>query len=341
MRNHGFTAPLRRIFVCVLSIASLALLAAVSSGSQARAAIGSQPKGNCSAKQISQGVNGICLLSNVYSGYTAQLPSGHWALGVTGTWIVPKISCPGDILEGNPRTAVWVGQFGSWTDLVDKSQKGKADAWLPQIGTLSRCLAGKAVYSIAWEMAADQTGYGNAAQDSLDCPGNKIYKLCSYTDFPSHPGKKMTIRPGDHVLASVGILTGNQPAPGAKAQPRKFQIYLDDMTTGVIADGSIETAKGASPVKVGLAQIIDQSGVIVEDEPGVPAFNGLAKFDSPIRITAYIAQWKQYRTTVNEWFLQRDYLKLVHHQLAQNGRPSGSMTGSSGMSWTVTWLRQY
>lgn len=235
----------------------------------------------------------------------------------------------------------------------------KGVGWLPQIGTVSYCWSGKPYYSIAWEMATIQGGdLGNGVQLSPDCPGNKIYKLCAYApgSYPGKPSDKMKINPGDQILASVGLLLpGKQTEPSEKSQPRKFQIYLDDMTTGFLADGYMVTAKGAKPVSVKLPDIIEQSGVIVEAQPSCSlsdifvyhsckyglTLNGLAKFTTPIRITAYIAQWKPYKTTVNEWVLQRDYLNLIHDQLAQNSAPSGSMTSPNGMSWAVTWLRQY
>jgi hypothetical protein len=318
----------------------------------------SQPKNTCSSQQTAPGVNGRCILNDTYSGYSAQLPDGYWALGVTGTWVVPQISsCPANVLNDHPRTAVWVGEWGSWAHLRLRSQGGKEDAWLPQIGTVSRCSNGNAIYSVGWEMASDKAGYGNSAQLSMDCPGDRFYKLCSYTDYPNNPSNSMTISPGDQILASVGIITTRKhPQSRGGRHVRKFQIYLDDETTGVIAVGHLKTAKGDSrTAKVRRAAIIKQGGVIVENEPSCSiadflilsckngdTFNGLAEFGTPIPITAYIAQWKQRRATVNEYVMQRGYFfNLIHHQLAQNSQPSGSMTGPNGMSWTVSWLRQY
>jgi hypothetical protein len=364
MSDRRFIQGSRRVWLSFATAVLLALFPVISMTSSASAAdVGAassaaQVKGNCAKQQVAKNVNGLCFEQGGYAGYSAQLPSGDWALGITATWTVPTIaSCPQNSANDHPRTAVWVGQWGGMQDLLPTSAGGKADSWLPQIGTLSRCVSGRAVYSIGWEMAADQSGYGNAAQVTMDCPGNTIYKLCAYADasYPNNPSNIMIINPGDQILASVGIVMGNQSEPSTKAQPRKFQIYLDDMTTGIIADGYLVTAKGAKPVNVSLPAIIDQSGVIVEDQPSCSlsdifvthtctnglTLNGLAKFTTPIKITAYIAQWKQYKATTNEWVLQRDYLGVIHDQLAQNSAPSGSMTGSSGMSWTVTWLRQF
>lgn len=359
----SFAAAVLVALFSVISMTASASAAHLGSGPSDRTAAqvahssAAQVKSNCAKNQITKGVNGLCMETEFYSGYSAQLPSGVWPLGITGTWTVPKVSCPQGVagaLNDKPRTAVWVGQWGSMEDIFP-AKGSTADAWLPQIGTASRCSFGKAIYSIAWEMATDQSQYGNAAQDTLACPGNKIYKLCAYASisYPKNPSDKMTINPGDRIRASVGIETGNQLEPSAKAAPRKFDIYLDDETTGVIADGYMVTAEGTKQVPVNLSKIIQQSGVVVEDEPGCdlskplcggegPTFNGLAKF-TPIKITAWIAQWKPYKTTVNEWVLQRDYLSIIHRQLAQNSAPSGSMDSAdgNGMSWTVTWLHQY
>jgi len=323
---------------------------------QTSAMTSKQPKNACSPKQVAPGVKGRCILNDTYSGYSAELPDGYWVLGVTGTWVVPKIStCPSGILNDHPRAAVWVGEWGSWADLRLKSEGGREDAWLPQIGTVSRCFNGKATYSVAWEMASEP-GYGNAAQLRMDCPGDKVYKLCAYANYPHNPSKNMAISPGDQILASVGIITGNHPQPPAGRQVRKFQIYLDDETTGVIAVGYMKTAKSnGKTTQVSLDAIVKQGGVIVEDEPSCSisdflhlncehgdTFNGLAKFQTAIPITVYIAQWKNLRATTTEWVMQRGYLfNLIHHQLARNSAPSGSMTGPNGMHWTVTWLRQY
>jgi len=92
-------------------------------------------------------------LTGNWSGYSGY-PVNGYVTDAEATWTVPSVTCPS---SGNPRAAIWVGMWGGTTSIEDHQ------AWLPQIGTESKCSGGKATYDAIWEM---ETNSGNPVCDS-------------------------------------------------------------------------------------------------------------------------------------------------------------------------------
>ena len=227
----------------------------------------------------------------------------------------------------------------------------RGTSWLPQIGTSSDCNlshSSGATYALTWEMYSEIAGAGNTIQYGLDCPGNKLYSLCGYQvrQPPYKKIKTMTIRPGDRINAAVDLLdTSANRQPGNHV--RRFEIRLTDLTTGEAASGGIATDR---PVQ--LSDIAQQGGTIVEDHPACglidflklncgpnTAFNGLAKFATPVEITDQVSLTSRLENLgYTEWLMLRNYGPL-QVQLAQIGAPTGSARGDrQGLRFSVTWL---
>ena len=203
-------------------------------------------------------------------------------------------------------------------------------AWLPQIGTDSRCDgAGVASYSLTWEMYSQVKGGGNRQHYGLDCPGDATYSLC---------GNLTSISPGDVVNAAVDF----EGPYTAKTVKRKFEIRLTDLTTGNFATGNIMTNK---PVPIG--NIAVQGGVIVENQPpcglvdllllncsvATLGENGLAHFANPITIgTVYTSVRGTARLHYYRWLMT-----LNGHRLAQD---SSLAIVDGTMNYNVKWRRQ-
>ena len=205
-----------------------------------------------------------------WAGVSAYPNSGDVS-DVEASWIVPKISCPAGSYS---RAAVWVGAWGGLTSIGDKT------AWLPQIGTDSQCVNGKAYYLLVWEMESFVTGGGNGAQDGYECDSYYCVKgnLPTGKDPFGGSGKVVFVHSGDSVSASVFDEDSSRPG----AARRTFYISLSDNTTNHYAAGTIKTN-----LAVPLANIARQAGVIVESNTvtnlfGIPLpisiFLGLAQF---------------------------------------------------------------
>jgi len=201
----------------------------------------------------------------------AAYPNTGYVTDAEASWTVPKVSCAAG---SNARAAVWVGAWGSNTSIDDKT------AWLPQIGTDSQCINGKAYYLLTWEMETHVTGGGNAAQDGYEC--NSYYCVKGSLPTGKDPfggsGKVVFVQPGDSVSASVF----NEDSSGSSAAHRTFYISLTDNKTGHYVAGTMKTN-----LTVPLADIARQAGVIVESNTATlenllgqtkTVFFGLAKF---------------------------------------------------------------
>jgi hypothetical protein len=205
----------------------------------------------------------------IWAGVSAYPNSGD-VTDVEASWIVPKISCAAG---SEARAAVWVGLWGSISSLA--AQTG----WLPQIGTDSVCINGKAYYLFVWEMFSQVTGGGNDAQYGYECDSYYCVSgnLPTGKDPFGRSGKVAFVHPGDSVSASVF----NEDSSGSGAARRTLYISLSDNTTNHYAAGTIKTN-----LAVPLANIARQAGVIVESNPSynlfgiipIPVYSGLAKF---------------------------------------------------------------
>jgi Peptidase A4 family len=247
-----------------------------------------------------------------YAGYAAY-PSVGYVMKVQAIWSVPSISCP---LLGLPRAAAWVGMWGGTTSI------NNGTAWLPQIGTVSQCVNGRASYVAFWEMATLVTGQGNAPQ--------------MLNSIPVHPN--------DTIVASVAFL-GPATFPNGYER-RKFELQIRDTTDNKSAVLYEETSAG-----VQLGSVIRQGGAVIEDEPPSSCSvqdlpdcsvaspfqwlgHGLAKFDPPVHFSKVIVSGRAGVTWKYFEYVMRD--GPGGSVLAQNS-PLGL---SNGMYYTITWKAQ-
>jgi hypothetical protein len=265
-----------------------------------------------------------------WAGYSAS-PIKGYVIDEEANWNVPAIKCPSSPVD-HPRADVWVGMWGSLPSMAKRIGKHThtPDAWVPQIGTDSRCDGlGLASYSLTWEMYSQVTGGGNGQQYGLDCPGDATYSLC---------GNLTSISPGDVVNAAVYF----EGPYTAKPAQRKFEIRLTDLTTGDYVTGNMRTNK---PVPIG--DIAAQGGVIVENEPpcglvdllllrclaSTVGENGLAHFADPVTIgTVYTSG-----NATTDLRYYRWEMILNGHALAQD---SPLAVVDDTMNFNVEWLRQ-
>jgi hypothetical protein len=256
-------------------------------------------------------------------------PNSGYVTDVEGSWIVPKVSCGAG---PNARAAVWVGMWGGITSIEDNI------AWLPQIGTDSQCINGKAYYLLAWEMKSDVTGGGNDAQDGYECDSYYCVKgnLPTGKDPFGGSGKVAFVHPGDAISASVF----NEDSSGSGVANRTFYISLSDNTTSHYAAGTIKTN-----LTVPLANIARQAGVIVESNTNIinlfgiikiPVFEGLAKF-APLSIGPVYVYGGSGGDSFFRWPMQSG-----SDQLANPGFPGIlAYKPSFVYDYTVTWQHTF
>jgi hypothetical protein len=256
-------------------------------------------------------VKATVLPYNNYAGYAAY-PSAGYVHKVQAIWSVPSISCPP---RGVPRAAAWVGMWGGTASINNQT------AWLPQIGTVSHCDKGKALYVAFWEMATGLRGQGNAPQILSSVP----------------------VHANDTIVASVTFV-GPTSFPNGY-QRRKFELTINNTTDHKAA--KLTVLSGG----VQLASIISQAGAVIEDEPpcsvwDLPDCNapikqwlghGLAEFSPPVHFSNVLVSaqsgaklpWKYYE------YVMRD---------GKGGQLLGadSTLGLSkgGMYYTITWKTQ-
>jgi hypothetical protein len=214
--------------------------------------------------------------SQYWAGVSAY-PNNGDVTDVEASWKVPKVSCAAGSYA---RAAVWVGLWGGLTSIDDKT------AWLPQIGTDSQCINGKAYYLLVWEMESQVAGGGNAAQDGYECDSYYCVTGNLPTEKDPFGGSAQVafLHPGDSVSASVL----NEDSSGSGAASRTFYISFSDNKTNHYAAGTMKTNR-----TVPLADITRQAGVIAESNTGpydlfgipipIPKFYGLAQF-APLSI---------------------------------------------------------
>jgi hypothetical protein len=260
-----------------------------------------------------------------YSGYSVYAKNSGLFTIATANWTVPKVNCSKYQYRDTPRTAVWVGLWGTQKSIDDGT------AWLPQTGTISWCnfslytglrLPG-AHYSAFWEIASGDKEPGNPPQDIA---------------MPVHPGDKMSASvefdgagPGgtwEFRLALFDV-TDNQSQPGSAV----FDQVED--TPGPIAAANLDT-------------ILHQGGAVVESMPPSHSYpNGLAQFSTPVHITNmqvasdFTGHLKPTGYGYNEWVLH--HATKTGPLLAKNSSPptvTGATQSSPGvLSYTITWKR--
>lgn len=206
-----------------------------------------------------QVTSGNCTTNNFtvkFTLSTASFTSGNYAgwsmTGLTGTdryvaahWTVPSVQCAGQLLHpgllpSKAWTAPWVGLAGG-----PNTQKGLANAWLSQVGTLSQCTDGINTDNFAFvELASD-------------LPGGEPPKLL----FKVNANDQMY-----GLVESDGQVNGQL----------RIYSYISDLTTGQSAQGYI------FPTHASLMQAEYQAIVTVERYTDG---GGLANFPSPIQFT--------------------------------------------------------
>jgi hypothetical protein len=179
-----------------------------------------------------------------YSGWSVHPQFGQ-AWEAAAHWTVPAVTCDTTPLSRpwvQSRAAVWVGTWGKPSD---------ANAWLPQVGTVSQCdNGGKTYYKAVYQMER------NGGPPPTTLP--------------------MTIKPGDQIYAYILF-------DGYSSGEIRFQYWIQDLSQKTQKSGLIYTAKGVSTTAA-----MWEGGVIVETQPdgsiGILPDGGLAKF-KPITFT--------------------------------------------------------
>jgi Peptidase A4 family len=188
-----------------------------------------------------------------YAGYSWH-PKKGFVTYSGSLWKIPKVDCskaPTGSDGRHARAAVWVGLWGG---------PSTANAWLPQVGTVSRCQIDKS-FPPAYVAFAQM--YHNGGCKVAGDNGCKPQNL------------SMSVSPGDKMDGEVeysGVGSGNHRGE------YKFTYFLYDITTGMQDTGTLYTASS-----VLRSDVAYQGGAIVEDENGNG--NPLAEFTSPITFT--------------------------------------------------------
>jgi hypothetical protein len=260
-----------------------------------------------------------------YSGYSVYAKNSGLFTIATANWTLPKVNCSKYQIHDTPRTAVWVGLWGSQKSIDDGT------AWLPQTGTISWCnyslytnlqLPG-AHYAAFWEIASGDKEHGNSPQD-----------------IP------MSLHPGDEMSASVEF---DGAGPGGTWE---FRLTLFDVTDNQGQPGSavfdqVEDTPG--PIAAAnLDTILQQGGAVVESMPPSHSYpNGLAEFSTPVHITNmqvasdFTGNLEPTGYGYTEWVLH--HATRTGPLLAENSSPptvTGATQSSPGvLSYTITWKR--
>lgn len=239
-----------------------------------------------------------------YAGYTL-LAGGSGAFRLAeATWVVPSIPVlyclahPG----AYPRVAPWVGLWGT-NDSINKGT-----AWLPQIGTVSRCNSGfpGPHYLAFWEMFTGVKGGGAKGYGA----GPQIIR-------------SMTIKAGD-------TMNGGVEYEGTLGSDLVYKFQLIDVTRTKpgAPDEFSKTVTTTKPVK--FRDIMAQGGAVVEPECN----HGLAKFTT-VPFSDVQLDWLNVSPTgvsLQKWTM----IGSDGSTLAQPGSVSG-FPGS--LHYTVTYKR--
>jgi Peptidase A4 family len=253
--------------------------------------------------------------TNEWSGYSVY-PSvqGDTLTHVSALWAVPKVTCPttGIAAQGafGPRAAVWVGLTGTLASIFTTH-----NAWLPQIGTNSKCLNGKPQYSAVYE----------------------LYHACNLSDilacFQSEQAiSGFKVNAGDTIYASVTY----SGATSSSAQ--KFQLTLVDYASG--GSGTRVTENVQTLAHVPLLDAARQGLAIVENVDeftslgiGIPGTGGLAQFKQPVQFVQYAANGElSGGLSPIEYDMLNNGKKLAVNSYPLSGDPA---TGTG--NFTVTW----
>ena len=262
-----------------------------------------------------------------YAGYSVYAKNSGLLTFASANWTLPKVDCSKYAYHDTPRTAVWVGLWGT------KASADDGTAWLPQIGTISWCnfslytnahLPG-AHYAAFWEMASGDKEPGNSPQDiamSLH-PGDKMSASVEFDG--AGPGGTWEFR-----LALFDV-TDNQSQPGSAV----FDQVED--TTGPIAAANLDT-------------ILHQGGAVVEGMVPLHSYpNGLAEFSTPVHITNlqvgsdFTGNLKPTGYGYTKWILYHaTKTGKIGPLLAKTSTPT--ITGVTStfpgvLSYTITWER--
>jgi hypothetical protein len=262
-----------------------------------------------------------------YAGYSVHAEGkGLWTIA-EANWTVPRVDCSRYAYPDAPRTAVWVGLWGS----IQSMNNGTG--WLPQTGTVSECninpRTGKhakgTYYYAVWEIAA-------GAKE----PG-----------IPQQP-LAMPVHPGDKISAAVEF-EGAGPGGTMAFEFSLFDINDNQRRPGSGTFDQVEDTPAPIAVK-DLDTILEQGGAIVEgNAPDQSHPNGLAQFKPAVRITGlqvaseFNGALKPTSYGYYEYILRHEVNpRKFGPLLAENSPPTitGATSSSPGLlSYTVTWKR--
>jgi hypothetical protein len=197
----------------------------------------------------------------IYAGYSAH-PSHGTVSFAQANWTVPAITSCKDtnVLRYEAQVAVWAGL---WGDI----QGGNANAWLPQVGTVSGCTR---IYK------AQQNNYAAVVE---------IYnaKHNAKGFIPLFTNSNGSINAGDHMYAHIEYIG---LGVGSHAGQLKFWYYVSDLTTSTSASGYLYTT--ISGVRV--ADAAYQGGIIVERVVDSGVSGDLPKFAKINISNIYVGQ---------------------------------------------------
>ena len=252
-----------------------------------------------------------------WSGYGVY-PSvqGDTLKHVSALWAVPKVTCPTKGISSHgawgPRAAVWVGLTGTLDSVYTTG-----NAYLPQIGTNSKCVSGKPQYSGVYQ----------------------LYHACGLSDVLACLGQQeidgFKVSGGDTVYASV-VYSGT-----TSSGVQKFQLTLIDYASG--GSGTKVTENVETSANVPLLDVARQGVAIVENiDPftvagiPIPGTGGLAQFDKPVEFVQYAANGEASGglSAIEYNMLNKD------KKLATNSHPLGGDPTVGTGNFTVTWNAQ-
>ena len=237
---------------------------------------------------------------------------------VSALWAVPKVTCPTKGISSHgawgPRAAVWVGLTGTLDSIYSTG-----NAYLPQIGTNSKCVNGKPQYSGVYEL-------------EHACNLNDV--LACFQGEQTIDGFKVS--GGDTVYASV-VYSGTTSS-GAQ----QFQLTLVDYASG--GSGTKVTESVETLPNVPLLDVARQGLAIVENiDPftvagvPIPGTGGLAQFKKPIEFVQYAVNGEP---SGGLSAIEYSMLGGKGKELATNSHPlGGDLTVGTG-TFTVTWNAQ-
>jgi hypothetical protein len=215
-----------------------------------------------------------------YAGYSVYRATKGHMTGISGSWTVPSLNCPGlgkPGFDGTPRVAMWVGTWGT------KSSVQQNTAWLPQIGIVAECHHFLAHYFGFWEMATNVKGGGaltcavcggtpsSPVGPKPQCFANPDDLLVELTLHCSTNFAGFAVKPGDHITAEVRYI----------GVTSKGYLDFDVDMTNTTLNSFVSVADIITTKAVPLDHIVRQGGLIVEDNNN---YGGLVKFNPSIML---------------------------------------------------------